>query len=151
MRNGPMIAALRSFVLVCALFAAPAFGQAVYAPGGIAVGGTDVVAYFREGKAVPGAPAHTHEFQGAVWRFSSAENRAAFAAEPERYAPQYGGFCAWAVAQGYRAEIDPEAWRIVGDKLYLNYSRVIRARWAGSRIRSPTVHPTSEAICSTTA
>ena len=69
------------------------------------------------------------EYDGAVWRFASAENREAFAANPVQYAPQYGGYCAWAVSQGYTASTDPEAWRIVDGKLYLNYSRSVQQKW----------------------
>lgn len=101
----------------------------VYAEGGLAVDGTDVVAYFTEGRPVAGDPAFTHDWRGVTWRFASAANRDAFAAEPERYAPQYGGYCAWAVSEGYTASTVPEAWRIVEGKLYLNYSRRIQRRW----------------------
>ncbi|MEL7173254.1 MAG: YHS domain-containing (seleno)protein, partial [Pseudomonadota bacterium] len=66
---------------------------------------------------------------GATWRFSSAENRDLFVENPEKYAPQYGGYCAWAVAQGYTAATDPEAWAIVDDKLYLNYNKSVQAKW----------------------
>lgn len=96
---------------------------------GIAIDGTDPVAYFTDGKAVRGSADFTHEWRGATWRFASAEHRDRFAAEPETYAPQFGGYCAWAVAQGKTAGIDPEAWRIVGGKLYLNFSRKIQQRW----------------------
>lgn len=116
-------------ILGLALLATPAFAQTVNVEDGVAVRGTDVVAYFREGRAVAGRAEFVHEYNGTVWRFSSAANRDAFAAEPARYAPQYGGFCAWAVAQGYRAPIDPDAWRIVDGKLYLNFSRSIQLRW----------------------
>ncbi len=67
---------------------------------------------------------------GANWRFSSAANRDRFAANPTQYAPQYGGFCAWAVSQGYSAPIDPQAWTIHNGKLYLNYDLNIQRRWA---------------------
>ena len=97
---------------------------------GVAVKGFDVVAYFKEGKPVEGSSQFVHTWMDAKWRFSTEENRAAFAAEPERYAPQFGGYCAWAVSQGYTAGIDPEAWRIVDDKLYLNYSPKVQERWA---------------------
>ena len=66
---------------------------------------------------------------GAAWRFANAANRDAFAADPEAYAPQFGGYCAWAVSEGYTASTVPEAWRIVDGKLYLNYSRRIQSRW----------------------
>jgi YHS domain-containing protein len=94
-----------------------------------AIEGYDPVAYFEEGKPVEGDSDYSHEWLGATWYFSSAENRDRFAADPERYAPQYGGYCAWAVSQGYTAEIDPEAWSVVDGKLYLNYSKDVQAQW----------------------
>lgn len=97
--------------------------------GGVAIEGTDPVAYFTEERPVEGSSEFEHEWMGATWRFASAENRERFAADPERFAPQYGGYCAWAVSQGYTASIDPEAWRIVGGKLYLNYSKDVQRQW----------------------
>jgi YHS domain-containing protein len=97
--------------------------------GNLAVKGFDAVAYFTEGEAVKGSKKHSMEWMGATWRFATAANLEAFAAEPERYAPQYGGYCAWAVSQGQTAGIDPQAWSIVGGKLYLNYSHEIKAQW----------------------
>lgn len=109
------------------------FGEALAAPvnaeGGIAVRGTDVVAYFAEGRPVPGGAAFTHAWQGATWRFASAANRDRFAADPARYAPAYGGFCAYAVSEGYTAPIDPAAWKIVDGRLFLNYDRAVQRRW----------------------
>lgn len=101
----------------------------VYNEDGIAVDGSDVVAYFTEGKPVVGDAAITHDYMGVTWRFSSEANRDLFAANPEAYAPQYGGYCAYAVSQGYTASTVPEAWSIVDDKLYLNFSTRIRRRW----------------------
>lgn len=101
----------------------------VYAEDGIAIGGTDPVAYFTEGRPVAGDPGITHDWNGATWRFSSTANRDAFAADPEAHAPQYGGYCAWAVAEGYTATTVPEAWHIEDGKLYLNYSSRIQRRW----------------------
>jgi YHS domain-containing protein len=97
---------------------------------GTAIEGTDPVAYFTERRPVEGASAFAHDWMGATWYFASAENRDRFAAEPEKYAPQYGGYCAWAVAHGYTATIDPEAWKIIEGKLYLNYSKDVQADWA---------------------
>lgn len=113
------------------LMAAPAAAQTAgyYAEDGVAIDGTDPVAYFTEGRPVPGTRDHALNWRGVEWRFSSAETRAAFEADPERYAPQYGGWCAWAVAEGYTASTTPEAWAIVDGKLYLNYSRRIQRRW----------------------
>ena len=98
---------------------------------GTAIDGTDSVAYFTEGRPVEGSPDFTHEWNGATWRFSSAANRDKFKAEPERYAPQYGGYCAWAVSQGYTASTEPDAWKIVDNKLYLNYNKGVQAQWEG--------------------
>ncbi|MEM7463535.1 MAG: YHS domain-containing (seleno)protein [Pseudomonadota bacterium] len=102
---------------------------AIYANNGIAIDGTDAVAYFKQGKPVAGSPQFTHDWMGATWRFSSEANRAAFAANQRAYAPQYGGYCAYAVSEGYTASTVPQAWKIVNGKLYLNYSRGIQNRW----------------------
>ena len=101
----------------------------IYVEGRVAIDGTDPVAYFTEGRPVVGEVGITHEWNGAVWQFSSAANRDAFAANPTAYAPQFGGYCAWAVSRGYTASTVPEAWKIVNGKLYLNYSRRIQRRW----------------------
>ena len=95
----------------------------------LAVSGYDPVAYFTEGKPVEGSAAFEHKWKGATWRFANAKNLEAFKADPEAYAPQYGGYCAWAVSQGYTASADPSAWRIVGKKLYLNYNREVQQNW----------------------
>ncbi|HEX5008261.1 MAG TPA: YHS domain-containing (seleno)protein [Hyphomonadaceae bacterium] len=94
-----------------------------------ALGGYDPVAYFTSGEPVAGRKAFEFVYMGATWRFASAENLAAFKADPEKYAPQFGGYCAWAVSQGYTAKGDPKNWRIVGGKLYLNYNDEIQKRW----------------------
>jgi YHS domain-containing protein len=96
---------------------------------GTAIEGYDPVAYFEEGRPVEGDSDYAHEWMGATWYFASAENRDLFAADPEKYAPQYGGYCAWAVSQGYTAKIDPLAWAVVDDKLYLNYSLDVQKQW----------------------
>ncbi|MEM9811217.1 MAG: YHS domain-containing (seleno)protein [Pseudomonadota bacterium] len=106
-----------------------AMTDAIYAEGGVAIDGTDAVAYFTEGKPVAGSSDHTFDWNGATWRFSSAANRDTFAADPEAYAPQYGGYCAWAVSEGYTASTVPDAWRIEEGKLYLNFSRRVQRRW----------------------
>ena len=97
--------------------------------GSVAIDGTDPVAYFTEGKAVKGSSGFTHRWKGAAWRFKNAANRDAFAANPEKYAPQFGGYCAWAVSRGNTADIDPEAWKVFRGKLYLNYSKSVQAQW----------------------
>ncbi|MEM6254771.1 MAG: YHS domain-containing (seleno)protein [Cyanobacteria bacterium P01_D01_bin.156] len=95
----------------------------------LAIRGTDPVAYFTEGRPVTGSAEFTYTWNNATWQFASAENRDSFTANPEAYAPQYGGFCAWAVSQGYTASIDPNAWKIVDGKLYLNYSNSVQRNW----------------------
>ena len=102
----------------------------VFNEGGAAIRGYDPVAYFTQGKPIEGSPEYTIEYKGTSWRFASAGNRDLFAADPEKYAPQYGGYCAWAVANNYTASTDPHAWTIKDGKLYLNFSKIVRARWA---------------------
>ena len=95
----------------------------------IAVKGFDTVAYFTENAAVEGKKAHSLEWNGATWRFSSAANKTLFEADPEKYAPQYGGYCAWAVSQNQTASIEPEQFTIVDGKLYLNYNQEVKEKW----------------------
>ena len=104
-------------------------GTTFLATDGVAIKGHDPVAYFTESKPVKGSVEHAYDWGGVTWHFASAAHRDRFKAEPARYAPQYGGYCAWAVAQGTLAPIDPQAWAIVNDKLYLNYSPGIQAKW----------------------
>ena len=95
-----------------------------------AIRGYDPVAYFSEGKPVEGSSEFSHDWNGAHWLFASADSLEMFKQDPERYAPQYGGYCAYAVANGYTATTEPEAWTIVDDRLYLNYSLGVRKKWA---------------------
>jgi len=88
---------------------------------GLAIKGYDPVAYHKEGKPVKGSNKFELKWKDATWRFASTEHRDLFRADPEKYAPRYGGYCAWAVAQGTTASVDPKnAWKIVDGKLYLN-------------------------------
>lgn len=109
----------------------PALAGQVFTSWGVAIRGTDPVAYFTEGRPVKGSSEFSAEWNGATWYFASAANRDTFLATPEAYAPQYGGFCAWAVAQGSTASTVPEAWQIVDGKLYLNYSLDVQKQWEG--------------------
>lgn len=93
------------------------------ADGNLAIKGYGAVAYFTRSQPVKGDPVHETIWQGARWRFASATHRELFTADPDRYAPRYCGFCAGAMAEGWKAPIDPEAWVIVDDRLYLNYSK----------------------------
>lgn len=108
---------------------AQAAKPAINAEDGLALRGYDAVAYFTQGRPVRGDARFEAEWGGARWRFADAANRDAFLADPARYAPQYGGYCAWAVAQGYTAPADPLQWRVVQDKLYVNYDAGVQRRW----------------------
>ena len=97
---------------------------------GVAIRGYDPVAYFTQSASAQGKAELTHGYMGATFRFASAANRDLFAADPAKYAPQFGGYCAWAVGNGYTAPTDPDAWKIVNGKLYLNYNKSIQKKWS---------------------
>lgn len=125
---------MKNIVTLLLFFACAMVAQASTKPvnttwTGVAIDGYDPVAYFASGGPAKGEKANSFEWNGATWRFASAENLAKFKADPEAYAPQFGGYCAWAVSQGYTAGIDPKAWRIVDGKLYLNYSLDVQKKW----------------------
>lgn len=96
---------------------------------GVALGGYDATSYF-VGQPVEGDAAITQKWQGVTWRFASKANSDLFAATPEKYAPQYGGHCAFAAAKGALAPGDPLAWTVHKDKLYINLSTGIRDTWS---------------------
>ena len=87
------------------------------------------MAYFKDGKPAKGSAEHRFEHRGSTFLFASKANRDAFAAEPDKYAPQYGGFCAFGTAGGYKAAVDPAAFSVVNGKLYLNYNRDVQKQW----------------------
>jgi len=97
--------------------------------GGLALRGYDPVAYFTEGTAVEGRKEFTHEYAGAKWRFVSAEHRDRFSENPEQYAPQYGGYCAWGISQAKFFDGDPQVWKVLDGKLYVNYNKDIEKSW----------------------
>jgi YHS domain-containing protein len=96
---------------------------------GTALGGYDAVAYHTQGKPVQGSTEFTTRWKGAEWRFASRDNMELFRADPQAYAPQFGGYCAYGVAGGYAVKGEPEVWKIVDGKLYLNYDARIQRRW----------------------
>lgn len=101
----------------------------VYAENGIAINGFDPVAYFADGAPVKGDPSISSDWQGAKLLFASADNKALYDADPEKYAPRYGGYCAYAVSKGATAPTDPQAWTVYEDRLYLNFSLDVRSIW----------------------
>ena len=96
---------------------------------GVAIKGYDAVAYFTRRKPTRGSKQHALRHGGVEWRFASAENKAAFAANPAKYKPAFGGYCAYGVSQGYLVKIEPHAWAIRGGRLYLNYNRSVQRTW----------------------
>ncbi len=131
----PLLRPVASLLLVFVLLA-PAAPAAALSPvnrtlfGGVAIDGYDPVAFFTDSRPVEGRKEFAYEWNGATWRFASVAHRDLFVQEPARYAPQYGGYCAWAVSQGYTAGIDPEAWTIRDGKLFLNYDLDVQKKWA---------------------
>ena len=97
---------------------------------GLAVQGYDVVAYFTDGKPVKGSPQFASTHGGGTYHFASAEHKAAFDKEPAKYAPQFGGYCAWAVSKNSTAKIEPDAFQIVNGRLLLQYDQSIRAKFS---------------------
>lgn len=95
----------------------------------IAIQGYDPVSYFSASTAQQGADQYTATYKNAIYKFTSAENRDKFRADPTRYAPQYGGFCAFGTAMGKKFDTDPNAWKIVDNKLYLNLNKDVQQRW----------------------
>lgn len=117
-------------LLLVGLVCAPAsMAGEFYERDGTAIRGYDPVAYFTERKPVKGSARYASVYKGARFHFANPAHRDAFDADPARFAPQYGGFCAFAVSKGYKAKIEPDAWTIVGDRLFLNYDRSVRELW----------------------
>jgi len=130
----------RTLFLACLMLLPAGAGRSqgagvVNAEGGLGIAGHDPVAYFTETRAVAGREDLAAVHEGVTYRFASAANRAAFLAEPARYLPQYGGYCAYGMARGYKAVVDPAAFTVAGGKLYLNYNAAIRGVWEGNRGR----------------
>jgi hypothetical protein len=95
----------------------------------VAIKGYDTVAYFTDGQPKKGQPEYQFVWRDARWLFASAQHMELFAGDPERYAPQFGGFCAGGVTRGKLVQADPEAWTIVDGKLYLNFDKAVRDQW----------------------
>ena len=105
----------------------------VFAPAGKAIRGYDPVAYFTDSKPVLGDSTLSYTYQGATWYFANATNRDTFKADPDKYAPQYGGYCAYGTSQGHKAPTEADAWTINDGKLYFNYSKKVQTLWNKDR------------------
>lgn len=128
------VGALLGLTLVSTAYAAPATntlkrGLIKDTATGVAINGYDTVAYFTDGKPVKGGDAFVHEWNGAKWKFASQQHLDLFKAEPDKYAPQYGGYCAYGVSQGYLVSIEPEQFTVLDGKLYLNYDSGVQKKW----------------------
>jgi hypothetical protein len=96
---------------------------------GTAINGYDAVAYFKQNMPVAGLDIYLTDWSGSKWKFSSQANLDSFKLAPERYVPQYGGYCAYGCSENHKSPTDPNAWTIVGNKLYLNYSLKVKEYW----------------------
>jgi YHS domain-containing protein len=96
---------------------------------GTALRGFDAVAYFAVQSAVEGNPKYEYVWNGAKWLFSNSDNLEKFKKNPEAYAPQFGGYCSYAVSHGYTADGDPQIWKVVDGRLYLNYNQKAKEVW----------------------
>lgn len=130
-RSVHLVAAVAMWLLVIPARAAEPVHTGWF--GNVAVGGYDVVAYFTRGEPVEGLAEHSMQWRGVVWRFASEEHLRRFRQDPRRYAPAYGGHCAYAVAQGMTAAGDPEHWTIHRGQLYLNYDAATQEKWDADR------------------
>jgi YHS domain-containing protein len=102
---------------------------------GVALKGYDPVAYFKQNKAREGSESHTFEWSGSIWKFISQANLDSFKVDPIKYAPQFGGFCAYGCSENHLSPTDPNAWTIVDNKLYLNYSMKVKAYWLKDTVK----------------
>ena len=119
------------YIVALLLFSVLAKAQTspYYCEKGMAIGGYDAVAYFMQHRAVKGSEAFSYEWNNAQWLFSSQSHADLFKKNPEKYAPQYGGWCAYGVSENHKSPTDPEAFTISGGKLYLNYNTKVMQLW----------------------
>jgi YHS domain-containing protein len=119
-------------VLFCLIILSSAIAQSgeVFTTEAGAISGYDPIAYFKEGKAIKGKKEFSTMWNGAHWLFSSEQNLETFKSTPEKYAPQYGGYCAYGASEGHKSPTQPDAFTIVNDKLYLNYNKNVKIEWS---------------------
>ena len=119
-----------ALTIVGLLFCSLSAKEKVFTKDGAAISGYDTVSYFTEGKAVKGNKNFSLEHNGATWQFSSEENLKLFKMNPGKYLPEYGGYCAYGLGDGgYLAPVDPTAFKILDNRLFLNYSHSINKKW----------------------
>lgn len=103
--------------------------SAIFAPDGKAIRGYDPVAFFNDSRAVSGVDSLSYQWQDAIWLFSTRTNLELFKQNPQKYSPQYGGYCAYGTSQGHKAPTETDTWSIVKDKLYFNYNKKVQELW----------------------
>ena len=121
----------RLFIFIMLFSAATVQAQKaeIFQKDGVAIRGFDAVAFFTESKPVMGEERISYEWKGARWLFSSSVNMESFKNDPEKYAPQYGGYCAFGMADGHKAPTETDTWTIIDGKLYFNYNRKVKEMW----------------------
>jgi len=130
MKKTLLIAGSLVLVIALAFFFYLNSGKAeIFIKDGAAINGYDPVAYFTEQKPVKGSKDFSYNYKKATWHFSSQQNMDLFKANPDKYAPKYGGYCAYGLSNGYKAPTEADAWSIVDEKLYLNYNTEVREEW----------------------
>jgi YHS domain-containing protein len=105
----------------------------IYAPDKKAINGYDPVAFFTQSGPIKGNDEFTYSWKDVNWYFASQQDLDAFKANPEMYAPQYGGYCAYGTAEGHKAPTQPDTWTIANGKLYFNYNQAVKQLWSGNR------------------
>lgn len=129
---------MKLFLLAATLFFAacsttPKKGAEIFQKDGAALGGYDPVAFFTESKPVKGTADYNHKWKDATWQFSSKQNLDSFTASPERYAPQYCGYCSYGTADGHKAPTEADTWTVLDNKLYFNYNKDVKRLWDKDR------------------
>jgi hypothetical protein len=107
----------------------------VFAPAGTAINGYDAVAFFKDSKPVKGSTMYSYNYKNVNWLFNSKEDLDAFMSMPEKYAPQYGGYCAYGTSEGHKAPTEADTWTIVNDKLYFNYNKQVKEMWVKDQMQ----------------
>ncbi|TAF53275.1 MAG: YHS domain protein [Sphingobacteriia bacterium] len=125
----PLLRCILFNSLVVFTFTLSAQNISFYNKGNVAIAGYDPVAYFVQQAAVSGHDSITHVWSGSTWKFASLANKQLFVSDPEKFAPQYGGYCAYGASEKHLSPTDPQAWTIVEGKLYLNYSPKVKSMW----------------------
>ena len=120
-------------LLFAACSSAQQKGAEIFQVNGVAIGGYDPVAFFTESKPVKGAANYNLEWKNATWHFATQANLDSFTKAPEKYAPQYGGYCAYGTAEGHKAPTEIDTWTVLDGKLYFNYNKKVKALWDKDR------------------